>query len=255
MEDLASQWNNFSLSERETDGFTLSKEQRIGEFLLAAKFLTPLFLNLEAMARTFKQLWRSTNGFKIRNQRDHMVVFVFDNLKDIDKILQNQPWSFDKHLMMLQRYNSDSLVHDIPIRYLTKEVAENICETIGEVHKSAGAVTDEGGHFIRVRIMVDITLPLCQVRVITLESGAKSWVCFKYERLPNLCFWCRWLDHSDKNCELWLRSKGTLTSDQQQFNFDLKVAPYTSTGRDVIVVPGFTRTNLLSHEKLTKRQE
>ena len=147
------------------------------------------------MARTFKQLWRSTNGLKIRNQSDHMVVFVFDNLKDIDRILQNQPSSFDKHLVMLQRYNSDSLVqdldftktlfwvqvHDIPIRYLTKEVAENICETIGEVHKSAGAVTEEDGHFIRVRVVVDITLSLC-----TLESGAKSWVHFKYERLPSL---------------------------------------------------------------------
>ena len=177
-----------------------------------------------------------------------MVVFVFDNLKDIDRILQNQPSSFDKHLVMLQRYNSDSLVrdldftktlfwvqvHDIPICYLTKEVAENICETIGEVHKSAGAVTEEDGHFILVRVVVDITLPLC-----TLESGAKSWVHFKYERLPNLCFWCEQLDHSDKNFELWLRSKGTLTPDQQQFNSDLKVALYMSTEWDVIVVPGF----------------
>ena len=72
-----------------------------------------------------------------------------------------------------------------------------------------------------------------------MESGAKSWVRFKYESLPNLGFWCGRLDHSDKNCELWLQSKGSLTPDQQQFNSNLKAAPYTSTGRDVIVVPGF----------------
>ena len=138
---------NFSLSENETIGFTLSKEQRSGEHLLAAQFLTPHFLNMEAMARTFKQLWKSTNGFTIYNQNEHRVLFVFDNPNDIERILKNQPWSFDKHLVMLQRYSTDCpmrdlvfsktlfwvQVHDIPIRYMTKEVAENICDIVGEV--------------------------------------------------------------------------------------------------------------------------
>ena len=44
---------------------------------------------------------------------------------------------------------------------MTKEVVENICDIVGEVKKSAGVVTNEGGHFIRVRVMIDITLPLC----------------------------------------------------------------------------------------------
>ena len=125
------------MSEKEKAGYTLSKEQHTGEFILVTEFLTPRFLNMEAMAQTFKQLWRSTKGFKIRNQNEHRVLFVFDNLGDIDKILQNQPWIFDKHLVMLQRYNLDCLVrdlvflrtkfwvqvHDIPARYMTMEVA------------------------------------------------------------------------------------------------------------------------------------
>ncbi|KAK9989616.1 hypothetical protein SO802_029855 [Lithocarpus litseifolius] len=253
MEELANHWSNLSLSEKETVGFTLSEEQRSGEYLLAALFLTPRFLNMEAMARTFKQLWRSTNGFTIRNHNDHRVLFVFDNPGDIDRILKNQPWSFDKHLVMLQRYNTDCpvrdleftkttfwvQVHDIPIRYMTKEVAENICDIVGEVQKSADAVSDEGGHFIRVQVMIDITLPLCRGRVITLENGTKHWVQFRYERLPNLCFWCGRLNHADKKCELWINSKGTLAVEQQQFNSSLKAAPYKHSGRDVIVVPGF----------------
>ena len=201
MEELANQLTNFSLSEKETVGFTLSKEQRSNEYLLVAQFLTPRFLNMEAMARTFKQLWRSTNRFTICNQNEHRVLFVFDNPNDIERILKNQPWSFDKHLVMLQRYSTDCpirdlvfsktlfwvQVHDIPIWYMTKEVAENIYDIVGEVQKSASAVTDEGGHFIRVWVMIDITLPLCQGRVITLENGLNHWVRFKYERLPNLC--------------------------------------------------------------------
>ena len=163
------------MSERETTGFVLQRDQRSGEFLLAAQFLTPQFLNMEAMARTCKQLWRSTNGFKIRNHKGQRVLFVFDNLGDVDRILQNQPWSFDKHLVMLQRYNSDVSVrelifkttlfwvqvHDIPVRYMNRRVAEEICDIVGEVQKSVGAVDDDGGFFIRVRVLIDISLPLC----------------------------------------------------------------------------------------------
>ena len=101
MEDLANKWIKFSLSDTENIGFVLQKDQRSGEFIIAAQFLTPHFLNMEILVGTFKQLWRSTNGFKIQNQKDHKVHFVFDNLSDVDRILQSQPWSFNKHLVML----------------------------------------------------------------------------------------------------------------------------------------------------------
>ena len=113
MEELANQLTNFSLSEKETIGFTLFKEQRFSEYLLATQFLTPRFLNMEVMAWTFKQLWRSTNGFTIHNQNEHRMLFVFYKPNDIERILKNQPWSFDKHLVMLQRYSTDSPVHDL----------------------------------------------------------------------------------------------------------------------------------------------
>ena len=113
MGELASQWSNLSLSEKETNGYMLTKEQRSGEFLLAVKYLTLRVLNREVMARTFKQLWRSTNGFKIQNQGDNMVLFVFDNPHDVDRIILNQPWRFDKHIVMLQRYTTDGPICEL----------------------------------------------------------------------------------------------------------------------------------------------
>ena len=118
-------------------------------------------------------------------------------------------------------------------------MAEDICEIVGEVQKSTGAVDDDRGLFIRVRVLIDISLPLSCGRLITMENGEKAWVKFKYERLPNICFWCGHLNHSDKNCELWIDSKGTLTPKQQQFDSSLKAAPYTSVGKDVIYVLGY----------------
>ena len=72
---------------------------------------------------------------------------------------------------MLQRYNSKvSLwdlvfkttlfwvqVHNILVCFMKRSVAKEICDTIGEVQKLTGAVDKEGGNFIRVRVLVDIS--------------------------------------------------------------------------------------------------
>ena len=65
-------------------------------------------------------------------------------------------------------------VHGIPIRFMTTKVADNICDTIGRVVRSIGDETEEVGSVIQVRIKIDISLPLCRGRVITIESGEKS---------------------------------------------------------------------------------
>ena len=53
------------------------------------------------------------NGFKVRNVGNHVVLFIFDNEEEIEKILEGEPWSFNKHLVMIQRYDHTILVRDL----------------------------------------------------------------------------------------------------------------------------------------------
>ena len=53
------------------------------------------------------------NGYKIRNLGDHMVLFVFDNNSNVERIIENQTWSFDKHLVVLQTFEEFSKLKDL----------------------------------------------------------------------------------------------------------------------------------------------
>ena len=132
-------------------------------------------------------------------------------------------WSFDKHLMVLQRYDKDTSiedlmfnrtsfwvqVHNIPVRFMNQKMAEGICSTVGMVIRKPDMEVD-GGSFIRVRVSMDVTRPLSQGRMVSVGQGKEQWVSFKYERLPNICYWCGCLNHDDRDCEVWFDGEGSL---------------------------------------------
>ena len=101
MDELANHCKGLSLSDREGLTFDLEEEMATPEFIVAAKFFTKRALNMDAIASTFQPLWRSKNGFKVKNMGNHIVLFIFDNKREVETIIENEPWSFDKHLMVL----------------------------------------------------------------------------------------------------------------------------------------------------------
>lgn len=164
MEDLSRSWCKLSLSNGEDSGFVLPKSWRFNEFIIAAKYFTTRALNMDAIGRIFKQLWRCSDGFKIRSLTSHKALFVFYDVRDANRILSSKPSSFDIHVVVLQKYEENVpqgafkfekvmfwvQVYDIPICFMTMDVAEEICETIGQVFRSIGVENEEGGSFIRV---------------------------------------------------------------------------------------------------------
>ena len=96
---------------------------------------------------------------------------------------------------------------------------------------------DGWGSFMRVRVLIDISQPLCRGRVIALDDDRDQWVSFKYEQLPNLCFWC--LTHNDKDCDLWIESEGTLAETEKQYRPWIKALSFNGKHRPVVSTLGF----------------
>ena len=97
--------------------------------------------------------------------------------------------------------------------------------------------------FICVRVSMDVTGPLCYGQLVSIGQGKQVWISFKYERLPNICYWCGCFDHDDKGYEVWLNSEGSLTQKQKQFGLSLRAAPFSYSRKQVIIsVLGFYKS-------------
>ena len=102
MKDLTKSWSYLTLFDVERSNLQLIEEKAVTEYVLVAKFLTKWALNIEAIAKTFSPIWRARNGFKVQKEGDNALLFTFDNKTEMKKVLAAEPWSFDKHLMVLQ---------------------------------------------------------------------------------------------------------------------------------------------------------
>ena len=139
------------------------------EFITIAKFLTSRALNIDAIIRTFNPSWHTVNGFIARSVGDHFILFVFYDEEKVEKIFRGEPWSFDKHPLVLEKYEKCSPVHtlsfskvsiwvqihDIPVRFMNREVVEDLGTMIGEVDKTTELAKMEGGSFMRIRLRTE----------------------------------------------------------------------------------------------------
>ena len=103
MEEILYDWKKLSLTGEEDVKLNLSRSKNIRrkEYILATKFLTKRALNVEAIGRTFKPLWRAKKDFKVCEAGDHILLFVFELEANAEWVLANEPWTFNKHVVLL----------------------------------------------------------------------------------------------------------------------------------------------------------
>ncbi len=174
MEDITNRWNTFSLSGPESKSIPVPQERSNNREIIAALFLTRRKINIDAVARTFRPLWKTERDFTIHDMGDNKALFMFEDKIDVERIIQNSPWAYDRSLVICERLATNipitevpfthSLfwvqIHGLPVLSMMQEVSETIGRTLGTVEHAPESVEDRGGGpYMRVRVRIDITKP------------------------------------------------------------------------------------------------
>ena len=119
MEDLTSRWMNLSLTEVEGSKVDVTRDKKKVGTILAAKFFTHRNVNVEAVAKTFQPIWQTKGNFEVCDGKDNVLLIAFEMEVDTKKVLQGQPWAFDRHLVAVQRYDGAEPVHHLVFKSAT----------------------------------------------------------------------------------------------------------------------------------------
>ena len=56
---------------------------------------------------------RTRQNFEISAVGDNIALFAFELEADVEKVLHGEPWTYDRHLVALERYDGQKSVNEL----------------------------------------------------------------------------------------------------------------------------------------------
>ncbi|MCI00644.1 zinc CCHC-type-like protein, partial [Trifolium medium] len=212
-------WRKVELTkEEEEEGFEADGvevcEDEVFANSLVGKLWTTNHFNVRIFKQVIVQAWRLKNPVEVQDLNKNLFLFRFSSKKDVDTVIKNGPWSFDRNLLVLKRISGDeqpsdlemhssefwARVYDLPLKLRSNEMAKKLGDLLGSFVDVDNKESSRLGKFLRVKTTIDLRKPLKRGTVIKYQ-GKSLRVYFKYERLPTFCFVCGKIGHLIKDCE------------------------------------------------------
>ena len=123
-------------------------------------------------------------------------------------VLDNGPWTFNQHILLLRRLgetyevervplNQISIwvqLHNLPVGFHSVKILQNIGNYVGTFLVADDTnFTGTRKPFLRIRVEMDVELPLKRQMKIKSPDNDWLWIEFRYEKLPTFCFIYMWL--------------------------------------------------------------
>lgn len=117
MEEVVSRWKSLSITEKEGEIVTVNNEvanraKQSIRFGLVGKLLSRKPFHKEAFRRTISDLWRVTSddgkGLDISELGNDVFLFTFPNERERSRIIDMEPWTFNKSLLVLKELDDSS---------------------------------------------------------------------------------------------------------------------------------------------------
>ncbi|KAL5568428.1 hypothetical protein UlMin_025003 [Ulmus minor] len=183
---------------------------------LACKVLSSKAMPRDVFRSQLPKILQVVENVNVELIENNIFIVEFSSLRDMKRVLTNGSWNLFKNLVIFieiqESSNISSLnfnflelwvqVHNVLLSCMNRDCAEIIGNRIGWF--SEVAMGDKGvcwGRFLRIRIVVDISMPLKRLVKLCLKEGSTpDTLLLQFERLPIFCYRCGMLGHQVQEC-------------------------------------------------------
>jgi hypothetical protein len=134
---------------------------------------------------------------------------------DQERILLGNPWIFRNSWLIVKAWNiqTDPTVEDftqapvwiqlwgLPPHCKTKKMGESIGNLLGKVEASEFYEYPGKKMIIKIKVAINVLQPIQSGILIGNHKDGTTWIDFRYERLPQVCFQCGILGHMEQLCQ------------------------------------------------------
>jgi hypothetical protein len=162
-------------------------------------------------------LWKPVKGVTIKEVPTGKFLFHFAHPLDMEAVLNGGPWSFDNNTLILEQVQLGMQiehiplhfvhmwvqVHDLPTGLMKERVGIRLANYIGSfLEYDKNNNSSFWRQYMRIRVRIDVRLPLKKDTKVMNKEGQWCTVKFKYEKLGIFCFVCGIMGHAENKCEV-----------------------------------------------------
>ncbi|KAL3654750.1 hypothetical protein CASFOL_001485 [Castilleja foliolosa] len=172
------------------------------ESTLIARILSPKAININAFKNSILKAWNPIGKTTTNSLGENTLAFVFENEKDIYKIM-NSTWTFRDHHICIAKWSMDKAlpevdlykisfwvhVYGLPVSYTNLETAKSIGGILGKFLKAdLESPNARWKKSLRMQVECDTKMKLQRSMVIAVNGGSKILLEIRYECLTDFCF-------------------------------------------------------------------
>jgi hypothetical protein len=181
---------------------------------LIGKFITDKPIHVNSIQNGLENIWGAPQGLKIQELGGKIMQFYMKNKADQERILYGNPWIFRNSWLVVKPWDRGTDLNTVDFDHVpiwiqlwglpqhckTKKMGENIGALLGKVEESEFYEYPGKKVIIKIKVAINVHNPITSgIHVGNLTDGT-SWIDFRYEKLPQVCFNCGLLGHGDKLC-------------------------------------------------------
>uniref|UniRef100_A0A2C9UR74 CCHC-type domain-containing protein n=1 Tax=Manihot esculenta TaxID=3983 RepID=A0A2C9UR74_MANES len=174
-------------------------------------------------------LWKPFEGMSVKEVAEGLFLFRFYHTVDRERVLSMGPWTFNNHLLLLEKMEGYEDPKEVPLFMFSIWVqivglksgfnSEHVLERIGNEmgvclecdennFAKAKNFSSSWNSYMWMRVKLDVRKPLWKEHYLRWKGGQWFEVEFLYKRVPNFCYICGIIGHGEKFCTRLLDMEG-----------------------------------------------